>query len=52
MGKHLETLGVIKGSKIVRVVEDIYMTPAMRRREKALSRQKDESQQVRGHLDT
>ena len=52
MGEHPEILGVIKGNIIARVGEDMYVMPAMRLREKALPRGKDESQQVRHHLNT
>jgi len=52
MGKSPDYLGVEKGSAIKRIGEVIYVTPAMRFREKKLSRQEDESQQVRHHLHT
>ena len=52
MGKSPDCLGVEKGTAIEIIGEVIYMTLAMKLREKKLSRQKDESQQVRGHLHT
>ena len=52
MEKSPESLGVMKGNIIERVGEDIYVTPAMRFREKKLSRRKYISQQVRHPLNT
>ena len=52
MGQHPLDVGVIRGSEVKRVGEDILVTAFMKMREKKLSSRKDDhvSQQVREHL--
>ena len=54
MGQHPLNIGVIRGSKVERVGEDMLVTPFMKMREKKLLSRKDDhvSQQMREHVHT